>query len=169
MNNDDRAEFVRVLNGLAAVKRVDLTEEAYAMWWNAMGDWPLDQFRDAAGYLLKTCQFMPSPFDFEQLRKGPGAGEAWEAALEHAAGAWRKGGTGNELVDRAAHALGGYQVIAHCQQDKLGFLEKRFRDTYEEIQDAGKARKALPSVMGKTTIRTGRLMKLGEAAKLKAG
>ena len=69
MDSGDRPEFVRVLNGLAAIKRVDLTEDVYELWWQSMKNWPIDDFKDAAGYLLKNCQFMPAPFDFEVRRK----------------------------------------------------------------------------------------------------
>ena len=85
MAPDDKPEFVRVLNGLAAIKRVDLTKEAYEMWWGSMSDWSIDDFRGAAGHLLKTCQFMPSPYDFEQLRvvHEKTGHEAWAGVLEH--------------------------------------------------------------------------------------
>ena len=83
VDSSDRPEFVRVLNSLAAIRRVDLTEDAYELWWQSMKDWPIDDFKDAAGYLLKNCQFMPTPFDFEQLRKKsePSAREAWASVI----------------------------------------------------------------------------------------
>ena len=100
MDNSDRPEFVRVLNGLAAIKRVDLTTDAYELWWNAMQGRKIGDFKDAAGYLLKNCQFMPTPYDFEQLRKKgeTSAHEAWSMALNHSEGAWRQGVLGDALT-----------------------------------------------------------------------
>ncbi len=101
MDNNDRPEFLRVLNGLAAIKRVDLTKEAYEIWWQSMKDWPIDEFKEGARHLLKNCQFMPTPYDFEQLRKKGevSAHEAWAMALRHAEGAWRQGVLGDALTD----------------------------------------------------------------------
>ncbi len=54
MDSGARPEFVRVLNGLAEIKRVDLTKDAYELWWQCMKDLSIDGFKDAACYLLKN-------------------------------------------------------------------------------------------------------------------
>ncbi len=121
MDSGDRPEFVRVLNGLAAIKRVDLTKDVYELWWQSLKDWPINDFKDAAGYLLLNCKFMPTPYDFEQLRKKGevSAHEAWAMALQHAEGAWRQGVLGDALTDRVVAAQGGYSVIALTHKDKV--------------------------------------------------
>ena len=169
MDNNDRPEFVQVLNGLAAIRRVDLTKEAYELWWQSMKDWSIDGFKDAAGYLLKNCQFMPAPYDFEQLRKKgkPSAHEAWAMALHHADGAWRQGVLGDALIDQVVAMLGGYSVIALTHQAKLGFLERRFLDAYNELQDTSVVREALPDLTERPRIQNGspvQIAKIAEAA-----
>ena len=148
MNSSDRPEFVEILNGLAAIRRVDLTKEVYEIWWRAMKDWSIDAFRDAAGYLLKNCQFMPSPYDFEQLRKEgeTSASEAWSMVFQHAEGNWRHGLLGDARIDRAVASLGGYRVIALTNTEKLGFFERRFKDTYNDLYCTDSVRKALPDL-----------------------
>lgn len=148
MNSSDREEFVRVLNGLAAIKRVDLTKEAIELWWQSLKDWPVDDFRDAAGYLLKNCQFMPAPYDFEQLRKGSeiSSCEAWSLAIEHTKGPWRQRVLGEARIDRAVESLGGYSSIALSNIDKLGFLERRFRDVYDDFLSKDTIRQSLPDM-----------------------
>ncbi len=167
MDNNDRPEFVRVLNGLAAIKRVDLTKDVYELWWQSMKDWPIDAFKDAAGYLLKNCQFMPAPFDFEQLRKKgkTSAHEAWAMALHHADGAWRQGVLGDALTDQVAATLGGYSVIALTHKDKLGFLERRFLDAYNDLLDTSVVREALPDLTERARIQNGSPVQIGEIAK----
>lgn len=167
MDSGDRPEFVRVLNGLAAIKRVDLTKEAYEIWWQSMKNWSIDDFRDAAGYLLKNCQFMATPYDFEQLRKKgkPSPHEAWAMALHHADGAWRQGVLGDALIDRVVAALGGYSVIALTHKDKLGFLERRFLDTYNDLLDTSVVREALPDLTERARIQNGSPVQIGEIAK----
>ncbi len=166
MDSSDRPEFVRVLNGLAAIKRVDLTKDAYELWWQCMKDWSIDAFKDAAGYLLKNCQFMPAPFDFEQLRKkgDVSAHEAWSKALHHAEGAWRQGVLGDALTDRVVEAQGGYSVIALTHKDKLGFVERRFLDAYNDLLDTSVVREALPDLTERTRIQNGSPIQIGEIA-----
>ena len=167
MNSSDRPEFVRVLNGLAAIKRVDLTEDVYKLWWQSMKDWPIDGFKDAAGYLLKNCQFMPTPYDFEQLRKKsePSAHEAWAKALQHAERAWKKGVLGDALIDQVVAILGGYRMIALTNRDKLGFLERRFVDAYTDFQDTNGAREALPDLTERPRLQNSSPVQLGKIAK----
>ena len=166
MDSSDRPEFVRVLNGLAAIKRVDLTKDAYELWWQSMKNWPIDDFKDAAGYLLKNCQFMPAPYDFEQLlKKGePSAHEAWSKALHHAEGAWRQGELGDDLTDRVIATLGGYRLIALTNSDKLGFLERRFMDAYNDLLDTAGAREALPDVTKRARIQNSLPVQIGKQA-----
>ena len=168
MDSGDRPEFVQVLNGLAAIRRADLTKEAYELWWQSMKNWSIDGFKDAAGYLLKNCQFMPAPYDFEQLRKKgkPSAHEAWAKALDHAAGgAWRNGLLGDALTDRVIATLGGYSVIALTHKDKLGFLERRFLDAYNDLLDTSVVREALPDLTDRTRIQNGLPVQIGKIAR----
>jgi len=157
MDSSDRQEFVRILTGLAALKRVDLTKEVYEMYWRSMKDWSLDDFADAASHLVKNCQFMPSPYDFEQLRKAheTSAHEAWSMAINHAGGDWRYGPLGDALIDRGVEMLGGYSVIALTNKDKLGFLERRFIDAYNDFSDSTDVRQALPKLADRTQLKDG--------------
>ena len=170
MDSSDRDEFARVLTGLAAIKRVDLTKESYELWWQCMKDWPIDEFREAAGFLLKNCQFMPTPYDFEQLRKKGevSAREAWAKALNHAEGAYRKGVLGDALTDRVIAMLGGYSVVALTYKDKLGFLERRFLDAYNDLLDSGGVREALPDLTERTRLQNSTPVQIGEVTKLVA-
>ena len=167
MDSGDRPEFVRVLNGLAEIKRADLTKDSYELWWQSMKNWSIDDFRDAAGYLLLNCKFMPTPYDFQQLRKKGevSAHEAWAVALQHATGAWRQGVLGDVLTDRVIAALGGYSVIALTHKDKLGFLERRFLDTYDDLLDTSVVREALPDLTERTRIQNGSPVQIGKIAR----
>jgi len=163
---ENREEFVRVLTGIATIKSKDLTKEAFELWWNAMQGWEIGDFKDAAGYLLNNCQFMPSPYDFEQLRKKgePSAHEAWAKALQHSDGPWRQGVLGDALIDRVVETLGGYRLIALTNRDKLGFVERRFLDAYNDLLDTGGVRKALPDLTERTRIQNGELVQIGETS-----
>ena len=170
MNAENREEFVRVLTGMATIKGKDLTTEAFELWWNAMQGWEICDFKAAASYLLQNCQFMPSPFDFEQLRKKgePSAHEAWSMALDHAEGAWRYGVLGDALTDQVIAMLGGYRVIALTNTDKLGYLERRFLDAYNDLLDTGGVREALPNLTEQTRLQNSSPVQIGDVTKLVA-
>lgn len=149
----DRKRFIEIVVGFAELKGKQLSPPALEIYWRAMRDWDIDSFAAAAEQLLRTCEFMPTPKDFEDLRKAgrPTAGEAFARAVKHAASsAYREGPLGDPLVDQAVRALGGYVVIAMCDQDKLPFLERRFVEHYEAIQDAEDVRDTVPQLMGPT-------------------
>jgi hypothetical protein len=148
----DRGAFLDIVLGYAELKGKQLSVPALELWWNAMSpDWSIKEFRQKANHLVRTLPFMPSPADFENLRKAgrPTAGEAFAQAVE-ASKSCAQGGyfrdnvtSGDPLTDRAVRAIGGYRVIAMSEVDKLHFLERRFTEHYETIQDAGDAREAL--------------------------
>jgi len=92
---------------------------------------------------------MPTPNSFEELRRAGRltAGEAWGMALEHAKGQWRKGGgAGDPLVDKVVQFLGGYREIALCDTSKLGFLERRFCEHYDDLETVEATRVAVPEL-----------------------
>ena len=162
MRPSDRAEFVRILNGLAAIKPgANLTPEALDIWWSSMESWSLREFHAAAVELARRVEFFPSPFHFDKLRKSQRltAGEAWERARKACGTAIRcgqvthHGSCGDELIDTVVRAIGGYGVIAHCTIDRLPFLEKRFGEHYESIQDARELRQALPELTRPDVLR----------------
>ncbi len=154
MQSADRAEFLKVLNGLAAIKPgAKLIPEALDMWWLAMESWTIDDFKQAATHLARSIEFMPSPFHFEQLRKAgrPLAGEAWARVLEYVRKDWSpnlgsRASVGDPAIDRAVHAVGGYEAIAHSNIESTPFLERRFAEHFETIQGAADTREAVPQI-----------------------
>jgi hypothetical protein len=151
----DRGAFLDIVLGFAEIHSKQLSVPALNSWWNAMSPgWSIDEFRQAANHLLRTLKFMPSPADFENLRKAgrPTAGEAFAQAVE-ASKSCAQGGyftdnvaSGDRLTDRVVRAIGGYRVIAMSEVDKLHFLERRFTEHYETMQDADHVREALPQL-----------------------
>lgn len=143
----DFERFRNVLAGMAELFKTELSTVLLDAYWLALREWPLDEFEQAAGHLMGSEEFMPRPVKFNQLRKAhlPTAGEAFAAAVSHAAsGAWRRGDSGDASVDRAVRAIGGYVVIAMCEEEKLPFLERRFSEHFETMADADEVRGALP-------------------------
>jgi hypothetical protein len=149
MQSTDRVEFLKVLNGMAAMKKSTVVPESMDLWWACMADWSIEDFKAAAVHVLKTATFMPTPADFEELRKAgrEKAGEAWDRAVRHASSsAYRHGPLGDALIDQCVRVLGGYEAIARSDVSSLHFLERRFCEHFDSIQDAGDVRKSLPQI-----------------------
>jgi hypothetical protein len=155
MTPDDKPMFVAALTELAALKPgAKLSPETYGAWWNAMQDWDLADFRAACAQLAKTSEFMPNPFHFEQLRKAgrKTAGEAWAEVLHYVrygysrVGVWFNGSPKptDPLLLSAVRAIGGWDAIAMSPTDQTRFLERRFAEHYEQIQEHEEVREALP-------------------------
>lgn len=165
MKPQDRKAFLEVVVGFAELKGKQLSAPALELYWNAMQTWSLEEFRKAAEHLLRSCEFMPVPKDFEDLRKAGRrtAGEAWALACSSTSSAYtptgyRGGTSGDALIDQCVHMIGGYSVIAMCDEAKLHFLERRFCEHYESLEDADDVREALPQIAAKgalTNLRRG--------------
>ena len=139
----DRPEFLRTLNGLAAIKGKELTPEALSLWWSAMAAWSIEDFKAAASHLAGEMEWMPQPFHFNQLRKAGELtpGEAWLRVLN---GAQLEPGS---RAYRAAQIVGGQQAIRHADiETALPHIQRRFLTAYEELSDVDGVREALPQI-----------------------
>lgn len=145
----DRQKFIEIVLGFAELKGKQLSAPALELYWRAMQGWSIEEFQEAAEELLRTCEFMPIPKDFEDLRKAgrDTAGEAWARVIGWcASGAYRDRVMGDPVIDRAVAALGGYRSIAMHEEEKLHFLERRFAEHFEAMQDAEDTRHAVPQI-----------------------
>jgi hypothetical protein len=148
VRDTDEVRFLKILNGLGALKKIDLNPAAIDLWWGAFADWSIEDFDAAAKRLILEKQWI-GPNDFQDLRKAgrPTPGEAWEKAVAWAAsGQWRGGPMGDDLVDRCVRIIGGYQAIAMCDTDRLHFIERRFCGHFGDIEDRQEIREAVPAI-----------------------
>lgn len=170
MRDTDRAEFARIVNGLSGIKPGQkLTADGLELFWRAMQHWDLAVFRDAAAQLARTVEFMPNPYHFEQLRKAQcvTVGEAFDIARRVCREAHPRDfptlSSGNERIDAAIRACGGWSALAVTTAENRGFFENRFRDHFEAISDAEDTRAALPDLTGGPKLRVtdehGRLLR----------
>lgn len=153
MNLEDREAFVEVVLGFAELKGRQLSAPALELYWRSLQHWSLQDFRDAAEHLLRTCEFMPTPKNFEDLRKAsqPTPSEAWTTALA-ACVEWRTPRyLPNGRISRAAAAVGGFERIAMADVERdLPHIQRRFLQAYEELSDVESVREALPQLAAPT-------------------
>jgi len=159
MIETDKPAFAKIVLGFAELKGKQLSLPAVELYWGAMKRWSIDDFKAAAERLLSTSEFMPTPFDFEQMRKAgrPTPGEQFAIVLSYVrSGAYNRDPSlafldrdvtrPNAIAERAVRALGGYSVIGLYEFHQIQFLEKRFAEHYEAMQDAQETRDAVPQI-----------------------
>jgi hypothetical protein len=158
MTPTDRKAFLETVVGFAELKGKQLSAPALELFWHSMQHWDIDDFRQAANQLIRSCEFMPTPKYFEALRKAgrPTAGEAWAEVLRYVRTDYSpnfparlNGSAGllsDPLVDRAVNAIGGYRAIANSDMDATQFLERRFCEHFESIQESEDIRGAVPQI-----------------------
>lgn len=141
MQPHDRQPFLEVVIGFAELKGKQLSAPALELFWNAMQGWTIGEFRAAASQLIRTCEFMPTPKDFEDLRR--------IATTETAAEAWFTMGTSDDpLATRAMRIATQGRYVGHIPMDELQWVQKRFIEVYQELQEVEEVRKALPQISG---------------------
>lgn len=156
MNANDKKEFARILTSLSLIKPgKELTKEAMAIYFAALEDWTIEDFRSAASHLAKHCEFMPNPYHFEQLRKKnePTKHEAWEIAFERIK---RGGNQPDDKISKAIRQVGGYYQLGMTPLDQMPFVAKRFQDAYESIGEV----ENVPLLTKSEASQTMRLLKL---------
>ncbi len=163
MTPEDYESFCGILLGFAEPRRIPLSSTTFELYWGALADWTIEDFRAASNVLFKRCDWMPTPKDFEDLRRSATerAGvEAWEVARRAARSAIALGRvredvtSGDALVDRAVATIGGYGAIALCETAWLHALERRFLQAYVEVREVAEIRAALPHFVERAVLPT---------------
>lgn len=154
MTPNDFQRFKAVMAGMGRVFGADVDSVLLDAYWLALRDWMLTEFEDAAAHLMANSQFMPKPADFNELRKAgrETAGEAFQRARQIVRSLFPREysshQSGDPRLDAAIRACGGYEALAMCTTENIGFFENRFREHYESITDAEDVRGALPNLTG---------------------
>lgn len=148
----DRKAFLEVVVGFAELRGKVLSAAALELYWRSMQAWSIEDFRAAATRLVKTSEFMPTPKQFEDLRRAsqPTGGEVFAGIrqwLEYSPLGYRIKASTPRRIACSLAAIGGAQGYAMCDADKLHFLEKRFCEHYEQIGEAEDTREALPQIV----------------------
>lgn len=147
----DGDRFRNIIRGMGRMYAAEPDGLVLDAYWIALSDWSFEDFQAASQRLMKTSKFMPRPSDFEDLRKAGRltAGEAFAKAL-----GWARAGTYTApaktpdaiFIDRVVMAMGGWIAITGSDPEKLHFLERRFLEHFESLQDATDTREALPQI-----------------------
>lgn len=135
----ERADFQRfraVMAGMGKVFERETDQVVLDAYWLTLHDWPIDDFEAAAAELLRTNTFMPRPAEFTELRR--------KARRRTAAEAWfTRGVSEDPRANRAMRVATQGRYIGHVPVDELPFVQRRFVEVYDELQDVEESRAAL--------------------------
>jgi hypothetical protein len=157
MQVDDFERFRAVMTGMAEVFQRELSAPLLDAYWLSLREWELTEFEAAAAELMRTSEHMPRPAAFMGLKRRGRAtpGEAWAEALAYARRGYnpnfprlpQRGLLTDPVVARAIDAIGGYQALAASSPESTQFLERRFAEHFESIQESSDVREAVPELM----------------------
>lgn len=136
MQDSDKAEFGKVLIGMAQIYGRTLTPEQTEIYWRAISSLELETFRSIAVRLLRESQFFPRPADFFRIASaevGNSWAESWHELLTN------RGETRDPLGQRALRSLGGWRVVGYVNSERLPWLAEKFREHYETMSDGSHA------------------------------
>jgi len=145
MDDSHKREFAQTLQGLGEVRGKPLSKAALSVYWLALSDWDISEFRAVAKHLLTHSQFMPTPYDFEQARKvDDTADEAWLQVLQAIRTRYHSEATSiNPKIDHVVRLMGGYAGLSLVNTDDMVWRQKRFAELYEDANDIEERRTLL--------------------------
>lgn len=136
MQPADSPRFKAVMAGLAKVYEREPDQPLLDAYWLALGDWSLAEFEAAAAQLMRTSKFMPRPADFAELRR--------QSRRQTAAEAWFTSGESPDPRARRAMRIAAQgRYVGHIPTDELPFVQRRFLEVYDELQEVEETRAAL--------------------------
>lgn len=151
MTPTDKRRFAQVIAAFAEIKGRALSAPAIELYWAAMQDWTIEAFEQAAHHLLRTCEFFPTPADFQKVRRAGQlqAPEAWALVLDAIRrGAHRYGQLDDIPADvkRAVTACGGWHTIGNADEFRISQIERAFLQHFASLDNVAEARAGAPAV-----------------------
>lgn len=154
MQPSDFGRFKSMMAGMAKLYDKEIEPVLLDAYWIALRDWSLSEFEGACAQLMRTQTFMPRPSEFTALRK--------KARELTAAEAWFTSGSSKDpRANRAMSVATQGRYVGHVPLDELPWVQKRFLEVYDELQDVDETRVALggPDWLQLQTAAAGRLLK----------
>jgi hypothetical protein len=153
MSPSDKTKFIEVLSGVHDFYGKDLSKFALAVWLQACETFDVQQVSKAlSAHLMdpERGQFMPKPADIVRQIQGTNTDRsliAWGKVMEacQRVGAYQSVAFDDGLIHAAIEDMGGWMKLCRSSTDELGYIQKRFCDTYKAY--AGRPEVAFPGLL----------------------
>jgi hypothetical protein len=154
MNNQDRARFIKAINGAAMLFDKNLSDPVIDLYFRALEDLPVDAVEAALMRSIQNNTFFPKPAELRQIILGSVSDQAevaWQAAWE----AYRKAGYYDTVlfqdgaIARTILAVyGGWVQFSEASRtlspEMIQARRKEFLSTYRRESERGKGPMRLP-------------------------
>lgn len=134
----DKTKFVEILTGLAEVFDAQVSDAKLALYWEALSDLTTDELIHAAGAILRTARFFPTPAEILSAArpKGSGSMSAFRQARDACSriGSYRSVEFEDKRITRTIQLMGGWVQFCKSEQDEH-WLSKEFCRAYESLSD----------------------------------
>ena len=137
MTADDRIEFATIVAALAELHGKELTDAATELYFRALADVEIAEFRKAAATAARTCKFFPKPVEILDLVRGPGndrAALAWTELQQQVSsvGGYGKPEFADPALTETVRLLGGWEDVCWPREAEP-WMRKRFAELYQSV------------------------------------
>jgi hypothetical protein len=161
LQQNERDEFLRVLNSVSAMYRQELSPDVVELWWNVLADYDLAAIRQALTRHLRnpdTGQYMPKPADVIKFMCGTTQDAALLAwAKVHAAirreGSWSDVAFDDPITHAVLQDMGGWIRMCEMLETDVPFRGKEFENRYRAYARQQEVPAGVPAVLiGRATL-----------------
>ena len=156
MTNTDRPEFFKTIAALGEVFNTETSDFVLELYFKALCDMDIEDFKAAATTLLQESKFFPKPAEFREIAKPKGI-EALEA-YQSVCRAVSRVGTYRSIqfaddpkAGKALELMGGWVAFGQSEQDEH-WKQKEFLRIYDTLNGAELAPKTLQGVHHDETV-----------------
>jgi hypothetical protein len=132
---NDKEIFDSILIAMAEIYDQTLSEERLSLYFEALKDMTLEQFRESANRVAKTSRFFPKPVDFRESITTSIDDKAMQALIKLEDACKRIGYDKSVVFDdpiihMVVRALGDWQAICVMSEDEWKWKRKEFMSLY---------------------------------------
>jgi len=137
MNKNDRTQFESILTVIAEAFDKQLSGSQLDLYFLALQDLTLEQFKKAGNIIIQTARFFPKPVDFREAVKGTVLDKTTQAVLQFENAVRRHGYYASvifedKIIHACVEALGGWQEIYQdWGYENWTWVKKDFEKHYE--------------------------------------
>lgn len=145
MKPQEQKQFLEVLAGVHDFYGKDLSKFAVAVWLQACETLDVEQVTKAlSAHLMdpERGQFMPKPADIVRQIQGTSTDRsliAWGKVMDacQRVGAYTSVCFDDGIIHAAIEDMGGWVKLCRSKTDELGYIQKRFCDSYKAYATRG--------------------------------
>jgi len=145
MQPSDKPAFVGLITDALAYWKQPVSEFTLTVWWNACQQFDMEQVRSAVSAHATDPdrgQFAPKVADIVRILQGTNTDRsvlAWGKAFEamSSVGAYRDVCFDDPVIHAVIEDLGGWPKCCRSDMNELGYMQKRFCDSYRAYSARG--------------------------------